>query len=58
MSAINFTEKDAAGLEMFGLVFQETHFTLPLCASGILKPISSSHIILGVIFHGGYKTER
>lgn len=59
VSASNFT-KDAAGLEMFRLVFQHgvPWLTLPLSSLGILKPVSSSNIILGVIFCAGYNTEK
>lgn len=35
---------------MFGLVFQDTYLTFPLCSSGILKPVSGVKIILGFIF--------
>jgi len=58
VSAINFTKKDAAGLEMFRLVFQEACLTLPLCSSGILKPVSSLNIIWGLISHARYNTEK
>lgn len=43
---------------MFRLVFQETYLTLPLCSSGILKPVSSLSIILAVIFLAGYNIEK
>lgn len=55
---LTLPKKDAAGLEMFRLVFQETYLTLPLCSSGILKPISILNTIWGVIFHVGYDTEK
>lgn len=55
---LTLPKKDAAGLEMFRLVFQEAYLTLPLCSSGILKPISILNTILGVIFHVGYNTEK
>lgn len=58
VSAINFTKKAAACLEMFRLVFQETYLTLPLYSSGILMPFSSLNMILEVIFHTEYNTEK
>lgn len=58
VSAINFTKKAAACLEMFRLMFQGTYLTLPLYSSGILMPASSSNMILEVIFHAGYNTEK